>query len=128
MKYGEYLVTIAGCAVCHTQREGGKAGPRLAGGEIFKTPAGTAVSANISPDPETGIGRWTEHDFIDKFYQYRVYVKEGSPKVGLEAFTMMPWLGFSQLSPEELGAVYTYLQAQKPLYHAVETHPVATGL
>ena len=57
-----------------------------------------AVSANITPDPQTGIGRWTEQDFLDRFYQYREYIEKGSPAVGLESFTLMPLLNFAQLT------------------------------
>jgi hypothetical protein len=96
---------------------------RLAGGREFRTPIAVVVSANITPDADTGIGKWSEQQFIDKFYQYRDYAEKGSPQVGPEGFTVMPWLGFSQLSREELGAIYTYLMAQPPVRNAVETHP-----
>jgi hypothetical protein len=43
------------------------------------------VSANISPDLHTGIGRWTEQDFVNRFAQYREYVEHGSPLSGAEA-------------------------------------------
>ena len=36
-----------------------------------------AVSANITPDSQTGIGRWTEQDFLNRFYQYREYIEKG---------------------------------------------------
>jgi mono/diheme cytochrome c family protein len=125
MKYGEYLSTIAACAECHTQATRGEPAPgmRLAGGREFRTPIAVVVSANITPDAETGIGKWSEQQFIDKFYQYKEYAEKGSPQVGSEGFTLMPWLGFSQLSREELGAIYTYLMAQAPVRNAVETHP-----
>jgi mono/diheme cytochrome c family protein len=125
VKYGEYLVTMAGCANCHTPAEKGepKKGMRLAGGGVFHFPGMKVVSANITPDPETGIGRWSEQDFVDKFAQYRDYALSGSPKVGPEAFTVMPWLMFSQRPEEELRAIYAYLRTQPPVYNAVETHP-----
>jgi hypothetical protein len=125
LKYGEYLVTMAGCTICHTPAEKGqpKKGMRLAGGQAFRFPGALVVSANITPDPETGIGRWSEQDFLDKFYQYRDYVESGSPTVGPESFTLMPWLAFSQRPQEELSAIYAYLKSQPALHHAVETHP-----
>jgi len=125
LKYGEYLVTIAGCVDCHTQQDKGQLAPGklFAGGREFRLPTATVVSANISPDSETGIGRWSEQQFIDKFYQYREYVEKGSPQVGPEGVTLMPWLGLCQLSREELGAIYTYLMSQQPVHNAVETHP-----
>jgi mono/diheme cytochrome c family protein len=125
LKYGEYLVTVAACAECHTQVEKGQPvpGKRLAGGREFHTPDAVVVSGNITPDADTGIGKWSEQQFLDKVYQYKEYVEKGSPQVGPEGFTLMPWLSFAKLSPEELGAIYTYLMSQPAVRNAVETHP-----
>jgi hypothetical protein len=118
VKYGEYLVTLAGCMECHTPASKGKPlfGMTLSGGEKFQFPGGmVVVSANITPDAQTGIGRWSEQDFLDRFYQYREYVEKGSPVVGSESFTLMPWLNFAQLEPEDLRAVYAFLKTQRPV-------------
>jgi mono/diheme cytochrome c family protein len=125
VKFGEYLVTLAGCAGCHTPAEKGKPEPgmTLAGGERFTFPGAVVVSANITPDPQTGIGRWSEQDFVDKFQCYREYAEKGSPVVGPENFTLMPWLEFSQLEGNDLRAIYSFLRTQKPVYHAVDSHP-----
>jgi mono/diheme cytochrome c family protein len=124
-KYGGYLVNMAGCSGCHTQSDKGKpkAGWDFAGGERFTFPGAVVVSANISPDPQTGIGRWSEQDFIEKFQCYREYAENGSPQVGPENFTIMPWLEFSQLETNDLRAIYSFLRRQKPVYHAVDSHP-----
>ena len=126
VKYGEYLVTVAGCMECHTPAKKGKPlkGLTLAGGEEFRFPGAVVVSANITPDPQTGIGRWSEQDFLDRFYQYKDYVEKGSPVVGPESFTLMPWLNFAQLEPEDLKAIYAFLRTQPPVYHVVDSHPV----
>jgi len=81
------------------------------------------ISANITPDADTGIGKWTEQQFLDKVYQYKEYVEKGSPQVGPEGFTLMPWLGLSHLTPAELGAIFAYLKTQPPVHNSVETHP-----
>ncbi len=124
-KYGEYLVNIASCVECHTQSEQGKPKPGMAfaGGERFQLPGLTVVSANITPDQQTGIGRWSEQDFLDKFHQYRDYAERGSPVSSPENFTIMPWLNFTQLEADDLRAIYGFLRAQKPVYHAVDSHP-----
>jgi mono/diheme cytochrome c family protein len=57
---GEYLVRAGGCFSCHTAA-GGK---KLAGGRALVTPFGTFYSPNITPDRETGIGRWTDAQFL----------------------------------------------------------------
>jgi mono/diheme cytochrome c family protein len=126
LKYGEYLVTLAGCAECHTPSKQGKPlkGMTLAGGEPFRFPGMVVVSANITPDLQTGIGRWSEQDFLDRIYQYKEYGEKGSPQVGPESFTLMPWLNFAQLEPEDLKAIYAFLRTQPPVYHAVDSHPV----
>ena len=115
VKKGAYLVSIAGCKGCHT--------PSLGGGEKFGIPGLRVVSANISPDTATGIGRWSEQDFVDRFALYREYAEQGSPKVGPGAFTVMPWLNFCQLPEEDLRAIYSYLRTLPPVNKAVETHP-----
>jgi hypothetical protein len=117
--------TLGSCLTCHTRLQDGQPTPGIhfAGGEEFRTPAGVVVSANITPDPETGIGHWSEEFFIGKFYQYRAYVEKGSPGVGRAYFTLMPWLGLSQLSRGELGAIYAYLRIQPPVINKVETCP-----
>jgi hypothetical protein len=125
-KYGEYLVTIGGCSDCHTPAEKGQPVPGMdfAGGRVFASSFGTVVTANITPDVETGIGKWSEEFFLKKFYDYKTYVEHGPPQVsGPEQFTLMPWLRLSQLSPEDLGAIYTFLRTVKPVHHAEETHP-----
>ena len=127
-KYGQYLVAIGGCADCHTPTRKGQPIPEkeLAGGQVFATTMGTVVSANITPDIETGIGKWSEEFFLKKFYDYKEYAAGGAPKAaGPEAFTLMPWLGFSQLPPEDLAAVYAWLRTAKPVHNSVETHPGA---
>jgi mono/diheme cytochrome c family protein len=115
LKKGAYLVNLGGCRGCHT--------PSLGGGERFARPQAAVLSANISPDPSTGIGRWSEQDFVNKFTQYREYAEHGSPKAGPDAFTIMPWLNFSQLPEEDLRAIYAYLRTLPPVKKAVETHP-----
>lgn len=124
LAYGGYLVNLAGCAGCHTEYEKGKpTGAQFAGGERFAFPGAVVVSANITPDLQTGIGRWKERDFIEKFQQYREYAEKGSPSCSPENFTVMPWLEFSQLEAGDLGAIYTFLRAQKPVYRIVDSHP-----
>jgi len=73
--------------------------------------------------PRLGSASGASSSFLDKIYQYKEYVEKGSPVVGAEGYTLMPWLGLSQLPPEELGAIYTYLMSQPAVHNAVETHP-----
>ncbi|MFN3326303.1 MAG: c-type cytochrome [Bryobacteraceae bacterium] len=123
--YGEYLVTLAECEVCHTPGEGPSMdlSKRFAGGRRFGFQGMEVYSANISPDPETGIGKWSKQRFMDRIKWYRTYVETGSPDAGPEKFTVMPWLHFSQMEDEDLEAIYTYLQSRTPVHNRVEPHP-----
>ena len=57
------LFRLAGCLGCHTDVDND--GPQLAGGRRFETPVGVFVSPNITPDKETGIGKWSDQNFLD---------------------------------------------------------------
>ncbi len=125
VEYGEYLVTIGDCKTCHTQDVRGQLLDQMsfAGGREFRTPVATVVSANISPDPDTGIGGWSESYFQERFVLQRTYVHNGSPKIGPGQFTLMPWLSFSQMDADDLSAIYKYLQSQPAIKNKVEKHP-----
>ncbi len=125
-KYGEYLVTVGSCMGCHTP--GGEGTPdmtrRFAGGEVFKFPGGIqVVSANITPDPETGIGSWTEQQFVNRFAIYKQYAEDLPPEIPPDQFSIMPWLSLSQLTRDDLGAIYAYLRTVPAVKNKVVTHP-----
>ena len=85
----------------------------FAGGLKFKNEKLTAISANITPDVETGIGSWSEEVFLTKFKVYRdpgFYNYNPGRKN-----TFMPWLSFSQLDDYDLKAIYAYLRTVKPV-------------
>jgi mono/diheme cytochrome c family protein len=124
VKYGEYLVTLGTCAHCHTPlAEGHPDTSKLfAGGQDFKFPGGASVvSSNITPDPETGIGKWTQDQFVKRFHMYRPYLKTGAPKA---PFTLMPWLALAGTTGEDLQAMYAYLKTVKPVKNNVRAEPV----
>ena len=122
---GKYLVTIGGCIGCHSQEDRGALvdGKQYSGGRVFRIGAHKVVSSNITPDVETGIGRWTEAAFVKRFHDYREYETTPLPAATRKNFTLMPWLNFSKYSPEELGAIYRYLRQQKPIPNKVTAHP-----
>jgi mono/diheme cytochrome c family protein len=125
-QYGKYVVTVGGCTHCHTPQQKGQpvVGMDYAGGQVFTTKMGTVVSANITPDLETGIGKWDRGFFIKKFREYKEMAEQGPPPLsGPQAFTLMPWLGMSHLTDEDLGGMYEYLKTLKPVRHYVERHP-----
>jgi mono/diheme cytochrome c family protein len=125
MLYGSYLAKLAGCADCHTAGRRSPLGQELfGGGRPFHLSGGAVISTNITPDPHTGIGRWSEDDWLARVYQNREYMERGSPKVGPESLTVMPWLELCQWQPDDLKAVYAFLRAQKPVYRPIVPHPL----
>ncbi len=86
----------------------------------------SVVSANITPDLRSGIGGWSEQEFVDRMYLYREFAEGSSPTVGPENFTVMPWLQFSGLEETDLRAIYAYLRSMKPVYNVIQPHPSDT--
>jgi len=126
VRYGQYLAQVAGCGDCHTPAEKGQPVPGMefAGGQVFASKAGTVVSANITPDMDTGIGKWPEEFFQKKLHEYSDYAEHGAPPLpGPRAFTLMPWLAYTNLASEDISAIYAFLRTVKPVRHSVETHP-----
>ena len=121
LEYGRYMTTIAGCADCHTPAEQGVPieGMTFAGGFEFPLPNGIVVrSANITPDTETGIGDWDEDLFIDMFKSFDD--PENASSVGKREFnSVMPWYMYSGMTEKDLGAIFAYLQSQKPVKNSV---------
>ncbi len=122
VEYGRYLSTIGACAACHTPAVKGEPVPGMtfAGGFEFHFPGGTVRSLNITPDEETGIGKWTKEDFIARF---KAFTDEGLKDVVLspgDFNTPMPWTMYGQMTNEDLGAIYDFLKTVKPVQHQVE--------
>ena len=118
--YGAYLFNAAVCADCHTRQERGKPikGMELAGGFEFPMAGGITRSANITPDIETGIGSWSETDFIEKFKSFNEPYDPGQVETG-EFNTIMPWTMYSKMTEYDLKAIYNYLRTQPPIKNAV---------
>jgi mono/diheme cytochrome c family protein len=128
LAYGRYMLRSALCSDCHTPiDEQGTPLPGMdfAGGmEIIET--GYRVrSANITPDADTGIGTWTEQQFVDKFKAF-----ENTPPAALSDLerrqnTPMPWTAYAGMTREDLAAIYAALREQKPIVNRVNRFPDA---
>ena len=81
---GEYLVKLGDCVACHTAQNGGGV---LAGGFPISTPFGTIYTPNITPDKKTGIGNWTDAQFIKA-------MREGISPEGKYYYPAFPYLFF----------------------------------
>jgi mono/diheme cytochrome c family protein len=120
--YGRYLITAAACSECHTPQENGKKIESLsfAGGMEFKFPDITVQSANITPDKATGIGNWTEEQFVTKFKSFDPALHQPKPVAAGEMKTPMPWTMFAGMDTTDLKAIYRYLRTVKPVNHTTE--------
>ena len=128
VKYGEYLVTMASCAECHSPRDGGGQlvpGMDFAGGNQFAHPElGYRVrSANITSDADTGIGQWSEEQFINKFKGFEAGDDRVLTDEEQRQNTAMPWKAYSGMTRDDLGAIYRYLRSVKPVINRVDKWP-----
>jgi len=121
LAYGQYLVNAAACMECHTQVDKGQVIPELAfgGGREFPFAGTTVRSSNITPDMETGIGKWSAEFFVQRFKAYAdssyvpPVVKPG------EFNTIMPWTMYGTMTEQDLRAIFTYLKTVKPIRNTV---------
>lgn len=97
---GEYLAKAGDCMACHTDTK--NKGVPFAGGLGIKTPFGTFYSPNITPDKKTGIGNWSDEDFLRAMH-------EGRAPDGSNYFPVFPYVDFSRLNKEDTLAIKAYL-------------------
>jgi mono/diheme cytochrome c family protein len=114
LERGTYLVRgIVGCGNCHTPKgPDGRAlaDQELSGGVVFKAPTFVSVAANITPDPETGIGKWTDQQIIDA-------IRNGKRPDGTTIGPPMPVGFYRNMSDTDVRAVVAYLRSVKPISH-----------
>ncbi len=140
---GAYLVTAMACSDCHTPWKMGPKGPApdmsqglsghpasmtlppapaaqgpwIAGNAATNTafwgPWGVSYASNLTPDPETGIGKWRAQDFVET-------IRNGKHLgVGRPLQPPMPWPAFAQLSDADLRAIFAYLKSQPAMKNKV---------
>jgi mono/diheme cytochrome c family protein len=121
LEYGKYLVSIAGCADCHTPTEKGEPIPNmeLAGGNQYQLPGGILRAVNITPHETNGIGSWTEETFIQRFKMYDPDSSDYIATNMTDFNTIMPWTMYAGMTEEDLSAIYTYLMSVKPNANSV---------
>jgi len=106
VKRGEYLAKMGDCISCHTDVKAKT--PVYSGQLAIKTPFGTLFSPNITPDKETGIGAWTEQDFIRA-------LKEGRSPHGKNYIPAFPYVAFSNITDDDVRALYAYFMSIPPV-------------
>lgn len=149
---GDKLVTFGGCNDCHTPWKATPKGPmpdmsRMLSGHpegapdpegtigpndmaligptftSFRMPFGVIYSRNLTPDPDTGLGSWTEQMFVDTFRKAKHMGGDGRP-----ILPPMPWPNVASLPDEDLRAIFAYLQSIPPIRNAVPVLQVPPAL
>ncbi len=114
---GKYLVTFGGCFDCHTAGYffGKPDMARYLGGSdvgLEMPGLGVFVGPNLTPDPETGLGKWTEAQIVTA-------LQTGKRPDGRELAPIMPWRSFANLTKSDAQAIAAYLKSLKPVAHQV---------
>ncbi len=104
VKRGEYLARAADCQVCHTA----PGGADYAGGLAFPLPFGTIYSTNITPDKDTGIGDYSDRDFLDA-------VQRGIRRDGAHLYPAMPFTSYTHMTDADALAIKAYLFSLAPV-------------
>jgi mono/diheme cytochrome c family protein len=102
---GQYLAEAADCAACHTVRSGAA----YAGGLPFKLPFGTLYAPNITPDAETGIGKWSDTDFLRAVHQ-------GIAADGTRLYPAFPYAAYTYMTDADALAIKAYLFSLPPIH------------
>ena len=112
---GAYLVSAANCIGCHWDKAHG--GAPFAGGKAIDTPFGAYYSRNITPDPEHGIGNWTDQDFLRA-------LRAGVAPGGGHYFPAFPFPAFTGMSDGDIRDIRAYLRTRPPAATPNRPHEV----
>jgi mono/diheme cytochrome c family protein len=101
---GAQIAALGNCNVCHTKNDA----QAYAGGAPLLTPFGTIYATNITPDPDTGIGRWSKEAFARS-------MRRGVDRQGRHLYPAFPYDHFTKMSDEDIQAVYAFLMTREPV-------------
>ena len=107
IKRGEYLARAGDCVACHTADKGRP----FAGGLPISTPFGTIYTPNITSDPDTGIGRWSDADFLRAMH-------EGIGKSGERLYPAFPYAEYTKVTDSDVLAIRAYLNTLDAIHYA----------
>ena len=108
---GAYLVRAGNCVACHTQRGGAP----MAGARAIDTPFGAVYSSNLTPDNETGLGRWSAQDFWRALHH-------GRSRDGRLLAPAFPYEHTSVITREDSDAMFAWLRSQAPVHQPTPAH------
>jgi mono/diheme cytochrome c family protein len=114
---GRYLLHAGGCITCHTV-DNAEPEDFLAGGRALETPFGTFYSPNITPDPDTGIGHWTDAEFIAAF-------RHGRAPDGKRYYPAFPYSAYTGITDSDLLDLKAYLFSLEPVDHPTPQHELS---
>jgi len=109
IEYGRYLAIVGDCAACHTLPGSGH---ELAGGRAIETPFGNLLAPNITPDPVTGIGAWSDQEFVDAMTQ-------GTGRGGAHLYPAMPYTYYTRVTRDDALAIRAYLNTVPAVHNPV---------
>jgi mono/diheme cytochrome c family protein len=110
---GAYLTAAAGCLSCHTDTEND--GTAFAGGHQLETPFGLFSTPNITPDMTTGIGSWSQAEFI-------AALREGISPAGEHYYPAFPYASYAGITDQDAQDIYAHLQSLSPVTQANQPH------
>jgi len=113
LERGREVFLASGCLGCHTDEDNG--GPALAGGRAIASDFGTFYTPNITPDPETGIGSWSEADFVRAMQQ-------GVAPDGTHYYPAFPYTAYTRMRRPDVVALWVFLKRQPPVKRANREH------
>ena len=109
---GHYLAIAGDCAACHTLPGSNHA---LAGGRPIETPFGMLLAPNITPDPQTGIGAWTDQEFVNA-------LTKGTGRHGTRLYPAMPYTYYTKLTRDDALAIRAYLTSIPAVHNPVKSN------
>lgn len=113
LERGKYLFELSGCALCHTQKDQ----PLLSGGAALSSPFGKFYPPNITKDPQTGIGNWTDNQFLRA-------LRDGVSPKGVHYYPLFPYSSFSKMTDEDILAIKAYIFSLPAVENKALAHEV----
>lgn len=113
---GAYLIRLAGCVSCHTDVE--NEGQMLSGGRRIPSDFGTFISPNITPDQSTGIGGWSDDDFM-------MALTRGLSPDGSHYYPAFPYTSYARMTDQDIVDLKAYLDSVAPVSNEVSKHDLS---
>jgi mono/diheme cytochrome c family protein len=109
---GRYLAEVGDCGACHTLPGSGRL---LAGGRPIETPFGMLLAPNITPDPMTGIGAWSDDEFVNA-------MTKGTGRNGTHLYPAMPYTYYTKVTRDDALAIRAYLNTLPAVHNPVRSN------